>query len=302
MAEVLPSVVTKDYIGWTPKLHNGSRTAVVIGNAKNFEGSVYGKVLRHLGIQTVELSSLETQPDFAILWMNGIQGDGWGWNINRVRDDLKLLAAQWSNTFILGDQTFDDDKAVVQKVFADVAGYDLKVDPTTHVGAAVRKSRVQARHDGQVIHCPIPAGDVDDRAVYELVIDNTLDDYIIDIRLPIVMGDIPFAYLKYRPYESRFSNVNTFVKMVSASDVLSQDELELARRFASAMKLPIGEIDVLRDKVSGRIYIVDANNTPSGPPNHLSPGEADLAIRFLGDALSAGIARANADPAFRIEK
>ena len=33
----------------------------------------------------------------------------------------------------------------------------------------------------------------------------------------------------------------------------------------------------------GRIYIVDVNNTPYGPPNHIEPAEGDLAVRILAD-------------------
>jgi hypothetical protein len=41
------------------------------------------------------------------------------------------------------------------------------------------------------------------------------------------------------------------------------------------MGLDFGELDILRDNDDGRIYIVDVNNTPSGPRRGVHMQEAD---------------------------
>ena len=41
---------------------------------------------------------------------------------------------------------------------------------------------------------------------------------------------------------------------------------------------------MLRDRQDGRIYIVDANNRPFGPPNGIHPFEEDVALRLIGEA------------------
>ena len=45
-----------------------------------------------------------------------------------------------------------------------------------------------------------------------------------------------------------------------------------------------GEVDVLRDSTDGRIFIVDANNQPSGPPSPISDDEGKVAVMRLSQA------------------
>lgn len=47
------------------------------------------------------------------------------------------------------------------------------------------------------------------------------------------------------------------------------------------MGLDWGELDILRNKDDGRAYIVDVNNTPAGPPNHLSKEDKERALQQL---------------------
>ena len=48
--------------------------------------------------------------------------------------------------------------------------------------------------------------------------------------------------------------------------------------------LDYGEIDVLRDRNEGKIYIVDVNNNPAGPPEPISALDGNLAIVRLAEA------------------
>lgn len=48
--------------------------------------------------------------------------------------------------------------------------------------------------------------------------------------------------------------------------MLSKEEQTRIARFAAAMRLDFKGLDVLRDRGDGRIYIVDANKTDTGPP------------------------------------
>ena len=70
---------------------------------------------------------------------------------------------------------------------------------------------------------------------------------------------------KKRFVDKDFANKSaTLVKNINK--ILSIDEAEKIRLFCERMKLDYCELDVLRDKNNGRIYIVDANSTPAGPP------------------------------------
>jgi hypothetical protein len=126
-----------------------------------------------------------------------------------------------------------------------------------------------------------------DNCVAEILIDNITDDgFACDIRLPVILGQIPLAYLKYRPKETRFSNVNSHAKLISPLDALSAEELAKCITFARSIGLDYGELDVLRDRTDGRIYIVDANNTPYGPPNHLPGPEHYEALSIFEQAFA----------------
>ena len=257
----------------------------VIGNVKNFSTAVYGKVSKHLNLNVVTVDEMTRQPIGAIVWMNGIAGDGWGWSFQKVIDDLARLKSLYPSVKILGSVFFKDDKEIVQRIFKNSFGYDLEVDPLFHNGLAVKKSRVQARHDGNIVQCPLLLNDVDVDSVYQKVVNNIVDKYVLDVRVPVINGIIPFCYLKYRPIADRFSNVNTFVKLVMPHDVFSESEVFKIKEFCERSGLEIGEVDVLRCKDNGKIYIVDSNNTPSGPPNKITDVEGDLAIRMLSSEL-----------------
>lgn len=179
-------------------------------------------------------------------------------------------------------------KRAVETHFRAVFGYGLSIDPATHRGLAVKKSDINARHDGTIITCPIDAEAVDDQAVYQLLVNNHVSPkYVEDIRLPVFGDTIPFCYLKLRPGSDRFSNTNTHVTLAPVEAVLTADELGAVLRFCRGIGLDYGEVDALRDRGSGKLYIVDVNNTPSGPPNHLSREEYWLAL----DQLAAEFAR-----------
>lgn len=196
------------------------------------------------------------------------------------------IAAPPTNAPTLNGGCFDIRKSVVARVFEEVFGYGLRVDPTTHRGAAVEKSELNGKHDGRIVECPLAAPRAD--RVYQRVVDNTFDGKeFVDIRTPVVGGKVPFVYLKRRTRELRFSNDNHRVDLVEADAMLSASELDKIAGFARAMGLDFGGLDVLRDREDGRIYIVDANKTDMGPPAALRGDEKLRAMRGLADVFGA---------------
>jgi hypothetical protein len=120
-----------------------------------------------------------------------------------------------------------------------------------------------------------------DNVVYQLVIDNSYgDDLVLDIRVPIVEHTLSFAYLKYRKISERFKNTTVRTEVVPIESVLSTEEILLLNQYCKELKLEYGELDVLRNKQDGKIYVVDVNNTPQGPPAN-TPKEDGL--KALGE-------------------
>lgn len=264
----------------------------VIGNLSYFcRGGIYGKVAKHCGMDAKPAREVGDNPVAFVLWMNGILGDGWGWSRSRVQDDIAWARENRPGIPVLGSPDFNDDKLVVERNFESVFGRSLSVDPRVYNGLAVKKSRIQARHDGQVVTCPIDPNEFDEKCSYQKLIDNTSGESVVDIRAVVVGWQVTFCYVKYRPILTRFANINSKVFLVAPRDVLSNEEIGQVNEFARRSLLEIGEIDVLRDNASGLIYVVDANNTPAGPPNGLSPIESEVAIRLLSDAFLSAVER-----------
>ena len=181
---------------------------------------------------------------------------------------------------------YDIRKSVVARVFGEVFGYSLTIDPRRYTGLAVEKSEGNGKHDGVIIECPYAAPRSD--RVYQKLVDNTFDgEEFVDIRTPIVGGQIPFVYLKRRMRNLRFSNENHRVDLVDADAMLSPAEQARIKAFARAMALDFGGLDVLRDREDGRIYIVDANKTDMGPPAAMPGSEKLRAMRGLASAFAS---------------
>lgn len=155
-------------------------------------------------------------------------------------------------------------KTKVEEVFASVFGYSARVDPRAHEGEMVEKSDRNATHDGHVVFGPL--ANVRNDAVYERLIDNTISKTRVeDLRACIVGNDIPFVYVKHRPIGQRFSNYNSHIEWRLPHQVFSGEEIRDIKQFAKGMCLDLGELDILRDKRSGLIYIVDVAKTPHSP-------------------------------------
>lgn len=181
----------------------------------------------------------------------------------------------------------DISKERVDAVHQQVLGYALAVDPSTFHGKMAVKSNLNGAHDGQELDGPldnpVPG------SVYQRVVNNrpatvpaplAKQDVVCDIRVAVFGGTASFAYLKYRPIESRFSNTNSLVELTQLSTVFSAHELGQIEAFCKAFGLDYGEIDVVRDAGDGRIYILDINKTPLGPPNGLPEAQYRQSIEL----------------------
>lgn len=194
-----------------------------------------------------------------------------------------------ANTYLLNHRCTDIAKSRVDAVHHEVFGYALGVDPLVFTGEMVEKSDMNGRHDGCVVQGPLTPAQVSPGHVYQRLINNETSGQVDDHRVALFGDTIALVYLKKRPVQSRFSNTNTTAMILSPSAAFSEDEQVLIRRFACAMGLDIGELDILRDRDNNRIYVVDVNKTVSGPPNHLGIRDTLRAIGLLGRSFQTAI-------------
>lgn len=218
-----------------------------------------------------------------------------GYNITNKPSKLNRATVYWENKThrteqeaivrlkkdnIVNISSTDISKVFVDEIHLSVFGYNTRVNPTEHVGKMVQKSDTNAKHDGTLIEGPIKTQKKD--SIYQILIENAVNDQlIVDMRVPFIGEVTDFIYLKYRPISERFQNTTVKTELKKTSDVLSEKEIAQVESFCKKSKLDFGELDVLRDKHSGKIYIVDVNNTPFGPPAHISKKEGEKALKRI---------------------
>jgi hypothetical protein len=177
----------------------------------------------------------------------------------------------------------DVSKSRVAEVFGQVFGYALAVDPRTTCGPMVEKGEANGVHDGRIVFGPLAPSP---GRTYQRVVDNLDGREAVDLRTPIVAGRPVVVFVKRRPAAERFANRNTRASLAKPEEVFSPAEIEKLSAFARAMRLDWGGLDVLRDRTSGLLYVVDVNKTDMGPPSALPFPQKLAAVRRLARALT----------------
>ncbi|MEM6534138.1 MAG: hypothetical protein AAF613_00745 [Pseudomonadota bacterium] len=182
----------------------------------------------------------------------------------------------------------DISKSNVAEAFHRIAGYSLSVDATSFSGPMVEKSEKNGSHDGRVIEGPMtPLAD----KTYQVLVDNEIEGGLIeDLRACICGGKPTLVFRKRRSIGRRFLNENAEVLLDTPENCYTPDEISVITRFAAEIGLEWGGVDVLRDRLSGRIYIVDANKTDMGPPVALKLGDKLKSTRRMAKAFVAAFA------------
>ena len=190
---------------------------------------------------------------------------------------------------VLNQDCGDVSKSRVSDVFEQVTGRALNLDPSTASGPIVAKSEKNGAHDGQIVQAPCPANS---GVVYQHLIDNIAPDgQVEDLRCPTVGGEVPVVFLKRRSHERRFENANAQVRMLDPMQVFSATERAMISDFCQAMGLDWGGLDILRDRRTRQLWIVDVNKTDMGPPTALALDDKKKAVGQIAKALRQYVER-----------
>ena len=181
----------------------------------------------------------------------------------------------------------DISKSTLDRHHHDVFGYGVNVDPTTHSGLMLEKSEGNAVHDGREIEGPMDANQIKGGKVYQRIIDNRTETGLFeDLRVVVINGQVPVVYRKRKSGEVRYTNETAEVDLAeSPKAVLSEVEMGQIASLSAKMCAEFAELDVLRDRQDGRIYCVDLNPTPYGPPAGLGEDARQRALDRVRDAL-----------------
>jgi hypothetical protein len=191
---------------------------------------------------------------------------------------------------ILNKQCVDIRKQTLERHHVTAFGYGMQVNPLAHEGFLVIKSDTNAQHDGRIVQGPLPQGSVHDTHVYQRVIRNqdTAERWL-DLRVVWINGILPHLYLKFKHEDERFTNLTAEVKLATVSDWLAPQEIEHISNLMELHQTEAAELDVLRDADDGRIYVVDINPTPWGPPEQLDRTHAQTAIHQMAKKLRQAV-------------
>ena len=156
----------------------------------------------------------------------------------------------------------DISKTRVEEVFSAVFGRRTLLDPRSHRGRCVEKHNENAR-GGRLVTGPI--AEPDPRFVYQRLIDSGRDGRMIEYRLPVVFERLPLVYVQEKALPEETIKTEKFgLELAEVDSLFSAAEQDGIRAFCRGMGLDFGELDILRDKGDGEIYILDANKTPGG--------------------------------------
>ena len=174
----------------------------------------------------------------------------------------------------------DISKSTLDRHHQSVFGYGVNVDPTTCDGPMLEKSEGNAVHDGREIQGPLSPSQVQPGKVYQRIIDNRTEGGLFeDLRVVVIQGEVPLVYRKRKSGEVRYTNETAEVDLVeSPKTILSESEIDQIASLSTKMCAEFAELDILRDRQDGRIYCVDLNPTPYGPPAGLIESDQRMAI------------------------
>ena len=186
---------------------------------------------------------------------------------------------------IINGRCSDISKEKVDEVFSRVFGYSLSIDPRVHTGPCVEKSNINGANDGRIVDCPRSP---QEGYIYQKLVDTQDGDMAVDMRISIFGSEIPLVYLRHKHITDRFRNTQKAVR-VPASDVLSEGEQRKIILFCKELGFDYGELDAVREKSDGKLYIVDANTTPWCPhPGHqISFDEYEYFLKTSSDCFAS---------------
>lgn len=201
----------------------------------------------------------------AIFWENR--------TFRRRREELEKL----KGVRVINYHCTDVSKKRVEEVFEQVFGYNLKARQQS-AGRLLRKSNFNGMHDGTIIQGPVQ--EKKEGFVYEKLLNNQVGPNLFeDLRIGYFNGIIPLVSPRFHTGNDRFGRVLN-ARVEKTEDYLSEEEIRLIRSFCTKLGFEYGDLDLIRDRNDQRLYIVDANPTPTIPSSSsMKPALRSLMIR-----------------------
>ena len=158
----------------------------------------------------------------------------------------------------------DISKRHVHELHHQVFGYGLEPDP--HADFVLEKSDLNSQHDGSVLTRP---SGTPGRVVERLIDTHISPTVVLEYRVAVMDERIPLANARFR-LRHDFKRPNLLSTLLTVEETFTAQEQAHLVAFCRAGGADYADLDVLRDRASGRLYVVDFNPTPAGPPLNLT--------------------------------
>lgn len=229
------------------------------------------------------------------------------WKFSTISKILKTLNIKITNNhqhdYLLGihwhDRTYTDfnwpektEKLILNKncnniskkhvdlIHEKILGYNSEINPRVYDREYVQKLDLNGFHLGFIRKRKSRAWPL---FFYQKIPDNSVGNTVIEYRVPVFGDTVPFVYKKTKSIKKRLSCKNLKVELASFEETFNSQERNWIIAFAKAMRLNYGELDILQDHPTNKIYIIDANKTPLTQPNNLSKTLKSKAISIMAD-------------------
>lgn len=174
----------------------------------------------------------------------------------------------------------DISKEKVEEVHKDVFGYGTFIDPENFEGEYVKKNNYNGLRDARILK---QTEIREEGYIYQKLINNEIDDLLIeDLRIFIIKGKVVMLQKKRRFKDRRFGSSSYSAVNAELSE-FTRDEVIKIELFCKGMGMDYGELDACRDS-DGKLYIIDANNTPIGFTHTLNEEDKETSIQILQSA------------------
>ena len=195
------------------------------------------------------------------------------WQDATFREPDETLKELAGRTKVVNFHCRDISKSRVDEAFRESFGYSSFVDPTTYVGKCVRKSELNAQHDGFVIEAPIK--EKVEGFIYQKLLQRVEEDtLVVDFRVGVFGNTLTSFCTRYKEIENRFGR-SISQRLADERTYLSEEERGNILKFCRKIGLEYGEIDMIRDEKDQRLYLLDANNTPFWPLRSFNISQED---------------------------
>ncbi len=102
----------------------------------------------------------------------------------------------------------------------------------------------------------------------------------------VIAGQLPLVYRKRKTEDVRHTNETVEVDLVkSPKSVFSVSEIDQILLISVKMCAEFAELDILRNREDGRIYCVELNPTPYGPPAGLTALERNESAMVVSEVI-----------------